>query len=297
MPEDMTEPTISFIIGSLNEGDNLKKTIRSLQANTNENYEIIVVDDGSTDSSSQFIDNELNDPRIHLYKIERLGSANSKNFGAQRAQGGVLCFLDAHVLFMNDWFKPLLQQLDRQEVGIVAPALSPWQNHSVKGYGMRWRNCRLDMVWLPQRSSLPYPVPMVGLACMAMSRQYFDKIGGFDPGLRSYGSTDQEICLRTWLCGYVVAMVPQVAVSHLFRKKFPYPVQWSNSVYNRLRMIGVHFNFARMQKCTDALRSLPGFQQAFQLLKQSNIEARRQHFLKIRKYDDDWFFEKFDMNI
>jgi GT2 family glycosyltransferase len=290
---------ISFVIGSLNEGENLKKTIRNLQANTTEteDYEIIVADDASTDGSSDFI-SEVQDRRVHLYKTkERLGSANSKNFGAEKAQGELLCFLDAHVLFPRGWLKPLMEQLEKEKVGIVAPALSSWHNPQVKGYGMRWRNARLDMAWLTRQRSHPYPVPMVGLACMAFRRAFFEKIGGFDRGLRSYGTTDQEICLRSWLLGYEVVMVPEVTVAHYFRSKFPYPVSWVNTVYNKLRTVHTYFNPDRQKRSLAALKSMPRFQEAYKLFRKKSIADRRNRFLEMCQYSDDWFFEKFAMKI
>lgn len=291
----MARVITSFVVGSLNEGDNLKRTIQSLQANTTGDYEIIVVDDGSTDGSSSFIEREIDDPRIHLYKTERLGSANSKNFGAQKAQGEFICFLDAHVLFPKNWWEPLIHQLGKENVGIVAPALCSWENSNSKAFGMRWRNARLDMAWLPQQAQDPYPVPMLGLACMAFRREIFEKVGGFDHGLKSYGSTDQEVCLRTWLLGCAVYVVPQVTVSHLFRSKFPYPVSWSNTVYNKLRIVHAHFNPTRMERSIAALKSLPDFNQAYDMLQDSDIENRRQDLIQMRKYDDQWFFDKFGM--
>lgn len=293
----MANIAISFVIGSLNEGENLKKTLRSLRDSVTEDFEIIVVDDGSTDYSCDFIERENTDPRIHLYRTDRLGSANSKNYGAEKASGDIICFLDAHVLFTKGWIKPLLQQLEDEGVGIVAPALASWSNRSAKAFGMLWRNARLDMIWLPQRSIDPYPVAMVGLACMAFRRQVFAEIGGFDHGLRSYGSTDQEVCLHAWLLGYEVKIVPQVVVAHLFRTKFPYPVCWSNTVHNKLRTVSTYFNPTRQRKSIKALESLPGFRQANELLNKSEIQQRREKLLKIQKYDDDWFMEKFGMNI
>ena len=293
----MARVSTSFVIGSLNEGGNLKKTIQSLQANTTGDYEIIVVDDGSSDGSTGFIEKEVNDSRIHSYRTSRLGSANSKNFGAQKAQGEYICFLDAHILFKNNWWEPLMQELEKDNAGIVAPALSSWEDPYAKAFGMRWRNARLDMAWLPQQSSHPYTVPMVGLACMAFRREIFNKVGEFDNGLKSYGNTDQEVCLRTWLLGYEVDIVPQVVVSHLFRSRFPYPVSWLNTVYNKLRTAYSHFKPARMKRSIAALKSLPSFNQAYGLLQDSDIENRRQKLLEIRKYDDDWFFDRFGMTI
>jgi GT2 family glycosyltransferase len=288
---------VSFIIPSLNEGDNLRKTVQSLRDTSHCDYEIIIVDDGSTDGSSDFVQRQDGDPRIRLFKTGiRLGSAKARNFGADHAEGNVLIFVDAHVFFPKGWVMPILETLSQENVGAVAPGINAWGNPEIKGFGLRWRNTRLDIEWLRQQCPQPYAVPMVGAACMAFRRHLFQELDGFDSGIVNYGSEDAEICLRMWLLGYKVVIVPQVEVSHLFRSRFPYQVSWTDVVHNMLRTVYAHFNSERADRVSTALRSLPGFEPAFSLVNASDIWERRQMLEQKRKHDDNWFFATFGLN-
>ena len=284
-----------MIIPTLNEGNNLRKTILSLQATTNGDYEIIVVDNGSTDGSSDFIETESGDSRIRLFKTDRLGVANSRNFGANKAEGEYVFFIDAHVLFQKGWIEPLIEILNNPEIGLVVPAVSAWGNSQSKGFGMRWCNTRLDVIWLSQRSTIPYQIPMAAGLCMGFRKEYFFDINGFDAGMKTYGSEDLEICLRNWLLGNEVMIVPQIEVSHLFRPRHPYSVNWVDVIYNMLRTVLAHFNNERAERVVTAISSLPSFNKAYRLVMDSNINEVKKHIEQRRKHDDNWFFNKFDI--
>ena len=99
----------------------------------------------------------------------------------------------------------------------------------------------LGIAWLGRKSSEPYAVPLLGAAFLAMRRNLFAAIGGFDDGLASRGSEDCELSLRLWTLGYECLVVPEVEVAHLFRKHYPYRVEWEDAVYNKLRLAAIHF--------------------------------------------------------
>lgn len=288
---------VSFIIPSLNEGENLRNTIQSLRDTTACSYEIIVVDNGSTDGSSDFIGREAPDPHMRLFKTDKpLGVAGARNFGATQAEGDVIVFADAHIFFPQGWAIPIVDTLGRGNVGAVAPGVSAWGNPSAKGFGMRWRNARLDVEWLGRQSTAPYAVPMVPGGCIAFRRDFFQEMGGFDSGMVNYGSEDLEMCLRTWLLGYEVVIVPQVEVSHLFRSRHPYSVNWTDVVHNMLRTVYAHFNAERADRVIAAISSLPAFESAYSLIKAGDIWQRRQILERKRQHDDNWFFNKFGLN-
>ena len=288
---------VSFVIPSHNEGENLFKTVQSLQKTTSCSYEVIIIDNGSNDGSSDFVSQKDVDPRIHLVKIDdRLGVAHSRNLGAARASGEVIVFVDAHVLFQTDWILPLMEALKQENVGIVAPGVNAWGNVGAKGYGLRWRNARLDLEWLSKQSNDPYPVPLLPGLCMALRRDFFRQIGGFDPGMVNWGSEDLELCLRSWLLGYEVLIVPSVDVSHLFRSRHTYRVDWTDVLYNLLRTVFAHFNQQRTDRVIASVRSFPGFSGALRQVSSSDIWDRKSDLDLKRRYDDNWFFGKFALN-
>ncbi|MDD2391377.1 MAG: glycosyltransferase family 2 protein [Bacilli bacterium] len=95
---------ISIIIPVYNAERFLNETIESIQNQTYKNFEVIFVDDCSTDNSVKIIKKNMkDDKRIKLFKNPvNSGPAISRNFGVQKAKGEYLCFLDADDLWDND---------------------------------------------------------------------------------------------------------------------------------------------------------------------------------------------------
>src|SRR6266550_8443001 len=222
---------ISLIIPTVNEGENLSMTIQSVQETTRGAYEIIVVDNGSTDGSTEFIEHAC-DPRIRLFKTgERLGVAGARNYGAAFAEGNFLIFVDAHVLFPQNWLTAILDVLRDGNVGLVVPAVSAWGNPNVLGYGINWSGECLEAKWLGKQSPDPYTIPLAGGCFQAFRRDFLFEIGGYDSGMTNFGSEDLEICLRIWLLGYQIMIVPQIEISHRFRRSAPYLLEWVDTSY------------------------------------------------------------------
>ena len=290
--------TVSFILPALNEGENLLKTIQSLQEASTCEYEIIIVDNGSTDNSTDFLEQDHDSTCIRLFKTEKpLGAASARNFGAAFAQGDIVVFVDAHVIFSPGWLDPIRELLQREEMGIVAPAISSWDAPTTSGgFGMQWTDAQLNVGWLEKRSSEPYAVPLLPGMCLAFRRDFFYEIEGFDSGMLGASMEDLEICLRAWLLGYQVFIVPEVVVSHLFRSNQPYKSHWMAIVYNILRATYAHFHAQRAQRVVAALRPMPPFTQAYSLIRESDIWLRRRSLEVKRIHDDTWFFEQFRMN-
>jgi glycosyltransferase involved in cell wall biosynthesis len=288
---------VSIVIPSFNEGTHLRETVDSLRAATSGPYEILVVDDGSTDGSTNWLVRGGGDPRVRLFRTGGpLGAARARNLGAGRAGGDVIAFVDAHVLFPRGWLDPLLVALRRPGVGILAPGINVRGMPRAEGFGYRLVNACLDLEWLGRQSAEPYPVPMVGACGQVFRKEIFHAIGGYDPGMVGVGSEDTEICLRSWLLGFEVLVVPQVKVSHLFRSHYPYDVRWTDVVYNKLRTVHAHFNPARSDRTIAAIKALPCFDEASRSIEASDIWSRRGDLERRRKHSDDWFFERFDMS-
>ena len=291
--------TVSFILPALNEGENLFKTIQSLHETSTCDYEIIVVDNGSTDKSTDFMEKDTGKSCIRLFKTQKpLGVARARNFGAAFAQGDILVFADAHILFSPGWLGPVIELLQREEMGIVAPAISSWDAPNVLALGMRWTDAKLNLECHGTQASEPYAVPMLPGMCQAFRRDFFHRIEGFDSGMVGYGTEDLEICLRAWLLGYNVFVVPEVVVSHLFRSGAhrPYESRWVDAIYNMLRAIYAHFNARRAQRVVAALKATPTFTEAYHLIRESDIWIKRRSLEVKRIHDDNWFFEQFSMN-
>src|SRR5215510_618603 len=86
-------PPVSVIMPTFNRADTIKRAIRSVQAQTFTDWELIVVDDGSTDNTVALI--EGCDPRLKLIRQENQGTAGARNAGLHASAGSYIAFLDS----------------------------------------------------------------------------------------------------------------------------------------------------------------------------------------------------------
>ena len=98
---------ISVIIPLYNKENYIYETIKSILNQSYENFEIIIIDDGSTDKSS-FIVSEIQDSRIHLFLQKNHGVAYTRNKGIKIAKGDYILFLDADDFLFNDALKKMI---------------------------------------------------------------------------------------------------------------------------------------------------------------------------------------------
>jgi glycosyltransferase involved in cell wall biosynthesis len=104
-------PKVSVIIASYNSAAYLPETIESVLNQTDQDYEIILIDDGSTDETDKVLEAYL--PHIRLFTQENKGPAVARNVGIQMAKGDYLVFLDADDLLLPDKLKAQLEYLEK----------------------------------------------------------------------------------------------------------------------------------------------------------------------------------------
>ena len=298
-----TERRLSVIVVSHNEGAYLRRTVSGLLKTLPADGEVVIVDDCSNDGSADGLSANYNRVTV-LHPPARLGIAAARNFGAAQAKGEILVFSDAHVEVPERWLAPLLKVLERPEVGAVAPAINNLKRRTGKGKcGGTWRwaeGAAFSWKWLGHESPDPYPVPLLCGCFIAMRRDVFDATGGFDSGMILYGVEDSELSLRLWTLGYECLVVPEVVVSHRFgspdsNAPSSYKFQRSNFIHNELRLAIVHFGMERIQRLLERLTCSPEFSEAFALTAESNAWQRRDEVQSVRRYDDNWFFSKFNL--
>lgn len=96
----MPTPKVSVIIPTYNYGQYIDKSIDSVLSQTYRDFEIIVVDDGSTDNTKTIIETKYRDKVKYIYQ-ENSGAPAARNQGLREAKGDFIVFLDA-----DDWFAP-----------------------------------------------------------------------------------------------------------------------------------------------------------------------------------------------
>lgn len=100
----------SVIIPMYNAGKLIEPCINSLLSQTYENFEIIIIDDGSTDLSPQLV-KDYSDQRITLYNLKNGGANNARNFGFTQSDGDLIFFMDQDDFIIGDNFFMKINEL------------------------------------------------------------------------------------------------------------------------------------------------------------------------------------------
>jgi len=100
-----TDPEVSVIIPAYNREDFIADSINSVLAQTFSDYEIIIINDGSTDRTADIV-KSIKNPRIKLLSTQRQGPYIARNYGIKRARGNYLAFLDSDDI----WFASKLEK-------------------------------------------------------------------------------------------------------------------------------------------------------------------------------------------
>lgn len=98
---------VSIIMPCFNAGAYLSEAIDSVINQSHDNWELIIVNDGSTDQSREILDNYV-DPRIRIFHLDNRGVSVARNRGLKRARGEYLLFLDADDVLPVDSLKSRL---------------------------------------------------------------------------------------------------------------------------------------------------------------------------------------------
>ncbi len=282
---------ISVVVLTLNEGEMLRRTVSALDGTLPEAAEIVVVDDGSTDSSTDFLKGAAG--RIRLVHTSHLGVARGRNFGARSSRGRVIVFSDAHVDTPPGWWQPLVDVLQDSVVGAAGPGITDYFDRERRGFGMRLINTGLNAEWLCPEFDDVTPVPLLPGGFWAIRREVFERTGGLDEGMLCWGSEDFEFSLRLWMMGYELRVAPEVEVAHLFRHDSPYDTESRWIRHNQLRTAYLHFSDERFERVKASIRPLPGYAEGYALFAGSSAPERRSHVRARRVHDDDWYFQEF----
>jgi glycosyltransferase involved in cell wall biosynthesis len=286
-------PSVSVVIPTHNEGQQLHATVAAMLPTLPYLGEIIVVDDWSTDGSAVAMAGA--DPRVIVHRPPaRLGVAKARNYGALCSRGDMIAFCDAHMQVSPGWVEYFADTLASPGVGMVGPAVRDLtEQHGTVGYGLAVNDRTLATDWLPPPPGRCGPVPALGGMFTALRRPVFFAAGMFDNGLDLWGYEDIELSIRLWLLGYEVVVDQAVQARHLFREAFPYPVDDSIIVANQLRVGFTHFEGDRLKALVRRARRDPVFASAMARVAESDVWAWRDRLRAVRRFDADWLAARF----
>lgn len=198
--------------------NNIELTKQCLTAISNSiqniEYEVIVVDNHSTDGTQEFLASLGGDVQI-IRNQENLGFAKACNQGAQEAKGTYLVFLNNDLIPQDGWLRALVGEVETHaEVGVVGSKVL-YGDGTVQHAGVVFSRSQLSPyhMYCPTASdssvvNVRREFQAVAGACLLIRRALFEEIGRFDEGFQN-GFEDVDLCLKVREKGYRVVYQPR----------------------------------------------------------------------------------------
>jgi glycosyltransferase involved in cell wall biosynthesis len=191
----MSSPVVSIVTPAYNAAPFIGTTIESVLAQSYPCWEWIIVDDGSTDATTEIVSN-CRDPRVRLVRAKHSGlPAAARNVGLSLAQGQLVAFLDADDLWEPNKLTLQVQYLAQHpHVGLVWSRYYVWVDQHKRPRQI-----------VPATRGIPNPGNMLSLLCLEnrigtssvlARRKYLVSCGGFDENQRLRGVEDYDLWLR-----------------------------------------------------------------------------------------------------
>jgi len=194
---------ISVIVPVYNDPNGLQDTLQSLTNQDYTDYEVIVVDNGSTDNTREIAKKFP----VKLLVEERRSSYAARNKGVENAKGDVIAFIDADMTVDRNWLSRIAKK-DADYLGCKVEIIASKNNifsryNSLTGFPV--------LRYITEKHFIP-------TCCLVVKRNVFKKIGFFNSNLISNG--DLEFGIRVYKAGYKMEYAPNITMYHPARESF-----------------------------------------------------------------------------
>jgi GT2 family glycosyltransferase len=201
-------PTISVVMPVFNAESTLAECLTRLCNSSFGDFEIVLVDDGSTDQSRAIA---ANFPLRIVPTPGRVGPAAARNVGARAAEGDVLFFIDSDVMVRPDTLARIAGALEQTDLDGVVGVQAVDMRH--RDLVSRYKN--LWMRWTYVRRQRNGHVPLFYTTAAAIRRDAFLRAGGFDQGYATPNVEDTAFGQRLARLGIRVRVDPELEVEHV----------------------------------------------------------------------------------
>lgn len=306
---------ISIIIPNFNGLKLLKICLQSLKKQTFKNSEIIIVDNGSTDSSVAFIKENYSSCQI-IQLDKNYGFAKAVNEGIKKSKGKYVVLLNNDTEVDKNFLKHLVETADQQDVGfLTAKRFNYYKRNLIDSAGDDMDSAgHLILRGFGQKNSAEfdksgYIFLASGGSCL-IKKEVFEKIGYFDEDYFMY-MEDADFFFRAQLAGFQGWYEPRAVVYHMrmassknldfveylnFRnmmaniiKNFPWSLLIHN--FNWLKIILVNINTIRYLSCKGLLWQ--GIKaEAYILYNLPKLLKKRKNIQQNKKVSDEYIINK-----
>jgi glycosyltransferase involved in cell wall biosynthesis len=291
----MKIPLVSVIIPTYNSADFIEEALESLFEQTFQDFEIIVIDDGSTDETAAILE-KYGDRIVYLYQ-DNGGCASARNKGIRIARGKYIAFLDADDIWLPAKLeKQVLLFNKRESLGMVTTGSCSFDKKGIYGYSTRKREFLMHgniarNIFL--RSGVGTPTVMV-------RKEVFDNIGLFEERTKqgekvflSHGSDD-----NMWIriaSHYDIELIDEVLtrVRNHPRRMTVNQVELQESVRYNIRLLKTKYGDKvkmKIEKAVPIKMSYVQFAIGYGYYESGNYRDARKAFIK-GSYHWIWFWK------
>jgi glycosyltransferase involved in cell wall biosynthesis len=198
-------PMVSVVVCTYNGGSTLRDCLDSLQCLNYPNYEVIVVNDGSTDDTAAILRDY---PDVRAIHQENLGLSVARNVGVRAASGEIIAFTDSDCVVDEDWLHHLAMAfVGPLCAGVGGPNLTPWEENAIHRCVAHAPGHATHILFDAERAE---HVPGCN---MAFRRSALLQAKAFDPVFRTAGD-DVDLIWRLQEAGFEVRYAPGAFVWH-----------------------------------------------------------------------------------
>lgn len=221
------EPRVSIIIPTKNKPDLLRMCVDSIHEKTlYKNYEILIVDNGSTDKEAlEYIASLAERENVDVITIKgKFNYSRLNNVAAGHASGDVLGLVNNDIEIISpDWMGEMVRHVIRPEIGVVGAKLfypNSFIQHAGVILGLRgvaghaFKGYRNGMASYFRRADVVQNYSAVTAACMFVQKEVYQKIGGLDEDNLAVAYNDIDFCLRASEKGYRILWTPYATMYH-----------------------------------------------------------------------------------
>lgn len=202
-------PYFSIIIPTLNEEKFLPKLIADLAKQKFENYEILIIDGHSDDATLDIVSKAQGQLNISVYKVEKRSVSYQRNFGATKARGQYLIFLDADARIDRSFLRKLWTETNKSQSLIYIPSIFPQDKSYQDIVVFKIVNFFIEI-------SQTVGKPFSSGGSMIINKDFFSFLKGFNEKL--YLSEDHEIIQRAKNQGVSAKFLKNIRVSISLRR-------------------------------------------------------------------------------
>lgn len=205
----VSAPKFSVVVPCYNAGKTISRTIASVQAQTETDWELVAIDDGSTDNTLEVLmEVASDDDRIRLVRQQNSGVSAARNLGIQKTQAPIIAFLDSDDFWYPDYMARTLAKLGAQsELGFTFSRVDILDQHgNPTGRQSSFEPGEISLATLLRGN------PATTCSNLVVRREVFNQIGMFETKLSH--AEDQLWMVMAALKGWKVEGINEVLMGY-----------------------------------------------------------------------------------